>query len=477
MSRCRRSSAASASSSWRRRIPRISLRWSRSFCSACASYDCRSVASCTACSSRAAAIAFSCSLRSLATSFVSRSPACAFSSARRRCSVSTSALVGGVDPRQLRLPRALGRGHRLAVLVGERGRLGPVRLLLLARSASPSRPAADRPPSAPATSSCAARFLMASTSSCALRSSTCASSSRALSPFSRSPDFSRSCASSATFSLAATRFRSNPMVLSSRSRRARSSSRILSLWSRIWRSLASSASRRSRMSFSFLLMISRRPRNSRSLEKVADWVNRSRASSISLRSVCRSFSSEWIRASSSMLRASASRARPSSTGAGAPKLSEMIRPLASVETSSKAISSGAGGTSCSAVGHRPTPRRAGRPRPSAPAPASRRSGRRRDRGRSPEGRRPGERAAGTSPGGFSQARFGGRSSSVQRFRRSTMSLLGGAVSGEPASSAANAAWVSGSNFSPSNGASGALSSGRSCCSEVSPALALSATTP
>ncbi len=60
-----------------------------------------------------------------------------------------------------------------------------------------------------------------------------------------------------------------------------------------------------------------------------------------------------------------------------------------------------------------------------------------------------------------------------------MSLLGGAVSGEPASSAAKAAWVSGSNFSPSNGVLGMLSlcSGRSCCSEVSPALALSATTP
>ena len=43
-----------------------------------------------ACSSRAAAIAFSCSLRSLATSFESRSPACACSSVRRRCSASTS---------------------------------------------------------------------------------------------------------------------------------------------------------------------------------------------------------------------------------------------------------------------------------------------------------------------------------------------------------------------------------------------------
>ena len=53
-------------------------------------------------------------------------------------------------------------------------------------------------------------------------------------------------------------------------------------------------------------MISRRPRNSRSFENVADCVKRSRASSISLRSVWRSFSSEWMRASSSELRASAS---------------------------------------------------------------------------------------------------------------------------------------------------------------------------
>ena len=66
------------------------------------------------------------------------------------------------------------------------------------------------------------------------------------------------------------------------------------------------------MSFSFLLMISRRPRNSRSFENVADCVKRSRASSISLRSVWRSFSSEWMRASSSELRASASFTRRSS---------------------------------------------------------------------------------------------------------------------------------------------------------------------
>ena len=338
------------------------------------------------------------------------------------------ALVRRLDARQLRLPRPLGRGHRLAVLVGELGRLGPVRLLQLGAAASPSRRAAGRPPSARAASSCAARFLIASTSSCALRSSTCASSSRALSPFSRSPDFSRSCPSSATLSLAATRFRSNPMVLSSRSRRARSSSRILSLWSRIWRSLASSASRRSRMSFSFLLMISRRPRNSRSLEKVADCVNRSRASSISLRSVCRSFSSEWIRASSSALRASASRAaavvdRPARAEAlGDDPPARLGRDVLEGDLVGRRrhVVLGASAACC---GERRGEQRVGhdRLRPQRLAGPV-------DVGievvavESPRGTALRRRLA--RSGGFSQARFGGRSSSDQRFRRSTMSSLG-----------------------------------------------------
>ena len=76
-------------------------------------------------------------------------------------------------------------------------------------------------------------------------------------------------------------------------------------------------------------MISRSPRNSRSFENVADCVKRSRASSISLRSVCRSFSSEWMRAASSELRASASLSRPSSTGSAA-KLSCNTAPPVSV---------------------------------------------------------------------------------------------------------------------------------------------------
>ena len=93
-------------------------------------------------------------------------------------------------------------------------------------------------------------------------------------------------------------------------------------------------------------MISRRPRNSRSLEKVADCVKRSRASSISLRNVWRSFSSEWMRASSSELRASASFTRRSSTNPSA----STATPDASVASAPNSISSGAGGTSSPSTG-------------------------------------------------------------------------------------------------------------------------------
>ena len=200
------------------------------------------------------------------------------------------------------------------------------------------------------------------------------------------------------------------------------------------------------MSFSFLLMISRSPRNSRSLEKVADCVKRSRASSISLRSVWRSFSSEWMRASSSELRASASFTRRRRRAGRTPSAS-------------------------TAPAGRRSPCRRTRRRRARAAPPRQHRHRRGHRGRRGSTSLGPQRLAGaidsiaaivlgrhrldsSQPllrGPCSQPRFGGRSSSDHRLRRSTMSLLCDDASGDPASSAANAACVSGSNFSPSNG--------------------------
>ena len=221
---------------------------------------------------------------------------------------------------------------------------------------------------------------MASTSSCALRSSTCASSRRAFSPFSRSADFSRSCPSSATFSLAATRFRSNPMraLLEIAPRPIELADLVL-----VVEHLPLFGVERVAQVEDVLLFLVDDLAQPQELALLGEG-GRLREPLARLLDLLAQRLPLVLQRVNPRLQLGVARLglarRARRRRAGGPKLSEMTRPLASVETSSKAISSGAGGTSCSFVGACvPAPRPAARRRPAAPGPASRRSGRRRDR--------------------------------------------------------------------------------------------------